>query len=43
VEQVDHGDATVYTGTTGMFERAGFEEVARPGGRPLVRLEVHRR
>jgi GNAT superfamily N-acetyltransferase len=43
VEQVDQGAATLYTGTTGMFERAGFDEGARPGGRPLVRLEVRRR
>jgi len=26
-----------------MFQRAGFAEAARPGGRPLVRLEVRRR
>ena len=43
VEHVDHGAAALYTGTTGMFQRAGFVEVARPGGRPLVRLEVRRR
>ena len=43
---VDHRDqaaAALYTGTTVMFERTGFAEVARPGGRPLVRLEVRRR
>ena len=33
------GAAATYTGTRSMFERAGFEEAARPGGRPLVRLE----
>jgi GNAT superfamily N-acetyltransferase len=29
--------ADLYTGTLAMFERAGFEEVARRGGRPIVR------
>ena len=43
VEHADHGAAALYTGTTGMFERAEFAEVARLGGRPLVRLEVRRR
>jgi GNAT superfamily N-acetyltransferase len=37
--------ADLYTGTLAMFERAGFEEVARRGGRPIVRrtLAVSRR
>lgn len=37
--------ADLYTGTLAMFERAGFEEVARRGGRPIVRrsLDVSRR
>ncbi len=43
IEHVDQAAAALYTGTTGMFERAGFAEAARPGGRPLVRLEVRRR
>jgi GNAT superfamily N-acetyltransferase len=30
--------ADLYTGTSAMFERAGFTEVARRGGRPIVRL-----
>jgi GNAT superfamily N-acetyltransferase len=30
----------LYTGTLAMFERAGFEEVARRGGRPIVRRAV---
>lgn len=29
--------ADLYTGTLAMFQRAGFEEVARRGGRPIVR------
>ena len=29
--------AELYTGTLAMFERAGFTEVARRGGRPIVR------
>ena len=28
----------LYTGTLSMFRAAGFEEVGRPNGRPLVRL-----
>jgi ribosomal protein S18 acetylase RimI-like enzyme len=32
--------ADLYTGTLAMFERAGFEEVARRGGRPIVRRTV---
>jgi ribosomal protein S18 acetylase RimI-like enzyme len=32
--------ADLYTGTLAMFERAGFEEVARRGGRPIVRRAV---
>lgn len=32
--------ADIYTGTLSMFERAGFREVARRGGRPIVRLEL---
>ncbi|MGH9214682.1 MAG: GNAT family N-acetyltransferase [Acidimicrobiales bacterium] len=37
--------ADLYTGTVAMFERAGFEEVARRSGRPIVRrnLAVSRR
>jgi GNAT superfamily N-acetyltransferase len=37
--------ADLYTGTLAMFERAGFEEVARRSGRPIVRraLAVSRR
>ena len=37
--------ADLYTGTLAMFRRAGFEEVARRGGRPIVRrtLAVSRR
>jgi GNAT superfamily N-acetyltransferase len=37
--------ADLYTGTLAMFQRAGFEEVARRGGRPIVRrtLAVSRR
>lgn len=30
--------AELYTGTLPMFEQAGFREVARRGGRPIVRL-----
>jgi GNAT superfamily N-acetyltransferase len=32
--------ADLYTGTLPMFERAGFHEVARRDGRPIVRLAV---
>ncbi len=32
--------ADLFTGTLAMFERAGFREVARRGGRPIVRREV---
>jgi GNAT superfamily N-acetyltransferase len=32
--------ADLYTGTLAMFERAGFTEVARRDGRPIVRLAV---
>lgn len=32
--------AATYTGTTGMFARAGFSEAARRGGRPIVRREL---
>jgi hypothetical protein len=32
--------ADLFTGTVGMFERAGFTEVARRGGRPVVRRDV---
>ena len=39
VDDAWQGAAASYTGTRSMFERAGFEEAARPGGRPLVRLE----
>ncbi|HET6835901.1 MAG TPA: GNAT family N-acetyltransferase [Acidimicrobiales bacterium] len=37
--------ADLFTGTLAMFERAGFEEVARRSGRPIVRrsLAVSRR
>jgi GNAT superfamily N-acetyltransferase len=42
-EHPEHGPAAMYTGTVPMFTRAGFTEVARHGGRPLVRLEVPRR
>jgi GNAT superfamily N-acetyltransferase len=37
--------ADLYTGTLAMFERAGFEEVARRSGRPIVRraLAISRR
>ena len=31
-------NADLYTGTLPMFERAGFREVARREGRPIVRL-----
>ncbi|MCA1736165.1 MAG: GNAT family N-acetyltransferase [Actinobacteria bacterium] len=30
--------ASLYTGTLAMFEEAGFREVARRGGRPIVRF-----
>ena len=35
-------DSSMYTGTVGMFERAGFVEAARrkPGGRVVMRLEL---
>jgi ribosomal protein S18 acetylase RimI-like enzyme len=33
-------NADLYTGTLAMFERAGFQEVARRGGRPIVRLAL---
>jgi GNAT superfamily N-acetyltransferase len=43
-EHPEQGPAAMYTGTVPMFADAGFTEVARPGGRPLVRLELpHRR
>ncbi|HEX6420039.1 MAG TPA: GNAT family N-acetyltransferase [Acidimicrobiales bacterium] len=32
--------ADLFTGTLGMFLRVGFEEVARRGGRPIVRKTV---
>ena len=32
--------ADLYTGTLAMFERAGFTEVARRGGRPIVRSHL---
>jgi GNAT superfamily N-acetyltransferase len=32
--------ADLFTGTLAQFERAGFEEVARRGGRPIVRLTL---
>jgi hypothetical protein len=42
-EHPEHGPSAMYTGTTSMFSDAGFTEVDRPGGRPLVRLELPRR
>lgn len=42
-EHPEHGPSAMYTGTTSMFASTGFSEIARPGGRPLVRLEVRRR
>jgi GNAT superfamily N-acetyltransferase len=42
-EHPEQGPAAMYTGTVPMFTDAGFTEVARPGGRPLVRLELPRR
>ena len=42
-EHPEQGPAAMYTGTVPMFTAAGFTEVARPGGRPLVRLELPRR
>ena len=33
----------IFTGTLAMFRRAGFDEVARRGGRPIVRRAVGRR
>jgi GNAT superfamily N-acetyltransferase len=33
-------NADLYTGTLAMFERAGFSEVARRDGRPIVRRVV---
>ncbi len=38
-----HGTAAMFTGTLPMFTAAGFQEVARTGERPLVRLELPRR
>ena len=32
--------ASIFTGTLPMFRAAGFEEVARRGGRPIVRLTL---
>jgi ribosomal protein S18 acetylase RimI-like enzyme len=32
--------ADLFTGTTGMFESAGFVEIARRGGRPVLRRSV---
>lgn len=37
-EKVASGD--IFTGTLAMFERAGFQEVARRQGRPIVRLTL---
>jgi GNAT superfamily N-acetyltransferase len=42
-EHPEHGPAAMYTGTVPMFTEAGFTEVARPRGRPHVRLELPRR
>jgi GNAT superfamily N-acetyltransferase len=36
----DKSSAELFTGTLAMFERAGFVEIARRGGRPVVRREV---
>jgi ribosomal protein S18 acetylase RimI-like enzyme len=36
-ERTSAASADLYTGTLAMFERAGFHEVARRGGRPIVR------
>jgi hypothetical protein len=35
--------AELYTGVVSMFEAAGFQEVARRGARPIMRLTVRRR
>lgn len=35
-----HTSAELYTGTLALFERAGFTEVARRGGRPIVRRRL---
>jgi GNAT superfamily N-acetyltransferase len=35
--------AEVFTGVASMFERAGFREVERRGGRPIMRKRVRRR
>ena len=42
---VEHADdpAAMYTGTLEMFRREGFVVAARPGNRPLVRLDLPRR
>jgi GNAT superfamily N-acetyltransferase len=32
--------AELFTGTIAMFEKAGFQEVRRVGGRPVVRLDL---
>jgi GNAT superfamily N-acetyltransferase len=32
----------IFTGTLAMFETAGFEEIARRGGRPIVRRRLRR-
>jgi len=42
-EHPEQGPAAMYTGTVPMFTDAGFTEAARPGGRPLMRLELPRR
>jgi hypothetical protein len=34
------GSSALFTGTLSMFLEAGFSEVARRGGRPIVRLTV---
>jgi ribosomal protein S18 acetylase RimI-like enzyme len=39
----DRSNAELFTGTLAMFERAGFVEVTRRGGRPIVRREVRQR
>jgi GNAT superfamily N-acetyltransferase len=36
-------NANAYTGVISMFERAGFREVARRGGRPIMRKRVRPR
>jgi GNAT superfamily N-acetyltransferase len=40
IERPEHGPSAMYTGTVSMFTDTGFVEVARLGGRPLVRLEL---